>query len=71
MTLLDAFGRDGGAASQTVQLEVEGIEGCPKCGRFQHEVVAGFGREWRDLCGHCGHLFASGAGQPPAGSDDE
>lgn len=64
----DAFGRAG--ATPAAQLEVEVAAACPRCGRIQHEVVSGFGPGWRDLCGHCGHLFASGSGEPPAGSDE-
>lgn len=38
---------------------------CPKCERRKRELIRGFGRAWKQLCGHCGHMFASGTGEPP------
>lgn len=42
-------------------------EVCPKCGALpkRQELIKGFGKLWKLLCGHCGHEFARGTGPAP------
>lgn len=54
-----------GRGEEIPQDELPSNQGCPKCGRQQRETFRGFGKTWKELCGHCGYQFASGTGVPP------
>lgn len=57
--ILDSNGQPVEAESEP---EVTPVR-CPKCGRPTdkfRERFNGFGGFWKDLCKHCGHVFAEG-----------